>query len=81
MGNKGEIANKLAEVFVLFAEKFALYLPFNNASVWKRSRTYPDSAKSSRLLNHIKVVRNQSFIEHALKKASHLMAAAKLLAT
>jgi hypothetical protein len=67
MGNKGEIADELAEVLVLLPKKFALKLLSMMVKMLTKHSTYSDRAKSSRLLDHIKVVRNQSFIQHTLK--------------
>lgn len=67
MGNKGEIADELAEVLVLFPKKFALKLLSMKVKMLAKHSTYSNSAKSSRLFDHIKVVRDQSFIQHALK--------------
>jgi hypothetical protein len=67
MGNKGEIADELAEVLVLFPKKFALKLQSMTVKMLRKHSNYSNSAESSRLLDHIKVVGDKSFIQHALK--------------
>lgn len=58
MGNKGEIADELAEVLVLFPKKFALKLLSMKVKILTKHSTYSNRAKSRRLLDHFKVVRD-----------------------